>query len=315
MSRKKTGPPQGDPQVDPALPGQLTLLEPASPSSEAVVSCPTPPVEPSADAHQAPQLKERTRSVKQPGQKTLQDILWSETLQAIRLSTTCSSVLDLVHRLRDELPQNSPISRERHTATVLSRFFPGIEIRTLPTRVAAECSEETLAAVVAPLLLIAEPVLGLLFAERLHPIPAGSNLPPDFFVRFANEAVAADVKHVAGRCANAARSLGWTSRVQRKTSRIQAPVNFWAAVLVFHHVYAPTPGIVDVSRVLAEPIWKYLAFSDPDAVRSWLRDLERQGLIARYSRVDRLEQVTTRHDLDTLIQKAAAGPGRRGPRQ
>jgi len=46
-------------------------------------------------------------TVRRKEQRHLQDILWAESLQAVRISIECSSVEELTHRLWSELPQNS----------------------------------------------------------------------------------------------------------------------------------------------------------------------------------------------------------------
>jgi hypothetical protein len=57
-------------------------------------------------------------------QKHLQRISWSESLLVVRLSTECSSIKELRHRLWSDLPQNSLNTRRRCASTILARFFP-----------------------------------------------------------------------------------------------------------------------------------------------------------------------------------------------
>jgi hypothetical protein len=84
---------------------------------------------------------------------------------------------------------------------------------------------------------------------------------------------------------------------------VQQVSNETASLLIFHHRYAPTPRVIDLKFLLREPTWKYLGFSSEDAVRGFMRNLERRGLIGRYATVDRLEQVTTRYPLESLIER------------
>ena len=83
----------------------------------------------------------------------------------------------------------------------------------------------------------------------------------------------------------------------------QQTPNETAALLIFHHRYAPTPRVIDLKFLLAEPTWKYLGFSHDDAVRQFMRKLERHGLVSRYATVDRLEQVTTKYPLASLLER------------
>ena len=62
-------------------------------------------------------------------------------------------------------------------------------------------------------------------------------------------------------CASAAQSLARTTRSRGKIYRAQQVVHPTAALLIFHHVYAPMPRSVDLDQVLAEPVWKYLSNS------------------------------------------------------
>ena len=237
-------------------------------------------------------------------QKHLQRISWSESLFAVRLSTECSSIKELRHKLWSDLPQNSLNSRRRYTSTILARFFPDKSIEQLPRCVYLAYQDEILlASVMGPLLLLAEPVLGVLFAERLWPLPPGAELAKDFFACYGKEVGPTNVKNIATYCADAARSLGWTTRSRSKTYRTHQMVHLTSALLIFHHVYAPTPRSVELDQVFAEQVWKYLGFSQPDEVRAFFKNLERKGLIARYAHVDRLEQVTTRYALYELLER------------
>jgi hypothetical protein len=237
-------------------------------------------------------------------QKHLQRISWSESLLAVRLSTECSSIKELRYRLWSDLPQNALSTRRRHTSTILARFFPDKSIEQLPRGVCLAYQDEALlASIMGSLLLLAEPVLGVLFAERLWSLPPGVELAKDFFACYGKEVSPTNVKNIATYCADAARSLGWITRSRSKTYRTHQMVHLTSALLIFHHVYAPTPRSVELDQVFAEPVWKYLGFSQQDQVRAFCKNLERKGLIARYAHVDRLEQITTRYTLHELLER------------
>lgn len=53
--------------------------------------------------------------------------------------------------------------------------------------------------------------------------------------------------HVSYRCCTAARVLGWTIVEKRKSYVAQQIPNETAALLMFHHYYAPTPRVIDVN--------------------------------------------------------------------
>jgi hypothetical protein len=99
--------------------------------------------------------------------------------------------------------------------------------------------------------------------------------------------------------------LGWTITEKKKSYVAPRTPNHTAALLVFHHRYAPTPRVIDLRLLLVDATWKYLGFGHEDAVRAFMRKLERRGMVARYATVDGLEQVTTRYSLQSLLERRA----------
>ena len=246
----------------------------------------------------------RVRSVKHNGKRYLQDILWQESLLAVKVSLDCQTVAEFIARLQEKLPQNSAVTRRRNTATILGRFFPTDDIDQLPRQVLRAYEDETLfAAVMRVLFLEAEPVVGKLVAERLYGLPAGSILPKDFFTRYTQEVLGKKDAHMSSRCRTATRLLGLTLAEKGRAYVAQQVPNETAALLLFHFRYAPTPRVIDLKFLFTEPTWKYLGFSHDDAVRQFLRNLERHSLVSRYAIVDRLEQVTTKYSLESLIER------------
>jgi hypothetical protein len=243
------------------------------------------------------------RSVKREAKRYLQDILWQESLLAIRVALDCQTVAELNARLQEKLPQNSAVTRRRNTSTILGRFFPTDDIDQLPRQVLRAYEDEMLfVAVMRVLFLEAEPLVGKLVAERLYGLPAGSILPKDFFTRYTQEVLGKKDTHMSSRCRTAVHVLGWTLAEKRRAYVAQQVTNETAALLIFHHRYAPTPRVIDLKFLFTEPIWKYLGFSHEDAVRQFMRKLERRGLLSRYATVDRLEQVTTKYPLASLLE-------------
>ena len=260
------------------------------------------PSQTNSDVHSETPLQQETKRTRNP--KNLQDILWQESLQAVRISLDCESKNELISRLHAQLPQNSLVTRQRNTSTITSRFFPADGLDQLPRRILGTYSDEKLlASVMSVLLPMMEPVVGRLIAERLHPIPAGADLPANFFVKYGSEVDTKNAKKIASRCSKAAHVLGWTSRQGSKIHRLFRPVDLTAALLMLHSVHAPTPRIVELSHIISDPTWKYLGFADADELRSFFKALEAKRLIARYAQVDRLEQITSRYSLDELIEK------------
>lgn len=211
---------------------------------------------------------------------------------------------ELASRLREDLPQNSAATRQRNTSIILGRFFPTDALDQLPRRVLRAYDDEALlAAVMQALLLEAEPLVGRLIAERICKLSPGTELPKDFFTQYTQEALGKKDPNVSHRCCTAARVLGWIA-VEKKRGYIAQQISHeTAALLLFHHRYAPTPRGIDLKQLLSEPTWRYLGFNSEDTVRGFMRKLERRGLVGRYAVVDRLEQVTTRYPLKSLLER------------
>ena len=244
------------------------------------------------------------RSVKHGGKRYLQDILWQESLLAVQASLSCQTIAELIARLQEKLPQNSAVTRRRNTSIVLGRFFPTDDVDQLPRQVFRAYDDEALViSVMRVLFLEAEALVGELVAGRLHGLPTGALLPRDSFARFTAEVLGKKEAHVSYRCCTAARVLGWTIVEKKKFYVAQQILDETAALLIFHSRYAPTPRVIDLKFLLTEPIWKYLGFGHEDAVRQFMRKLERRGLLSRYATVDRLEQVTTKYPLASLLQR------------
>ena len=190
------------------------VFEPAIPFAQVILSDDTQriqPLLPFLDQPAEKTVSARVRPVKPEGKKYLQDILWQESLLAIKVALDCQTVAELITRLQEKLPQNSAVTRRRNTTTILGRFFPTDDIDQLPRQVLRAYEDETLlAAVMRVLFLEAEPVVGKLMAERLYGLPAGAILPKDFFTQYTQEVLGKKDAHMSSRCRTATRLLGLT---------------------------------------------------------------------------------------------------------
>jgi hypothetical protein len=82
----------------------------------------------------------RVRSVKHDGKRYLQDLLWQESLLAVKVSLECQTVAELTTRLQEKLPQNSALTRRRKptlSSGVFSRLMTS-------TNSPGKCSEQTM---------------------------------------------------------------------------------------------------------------------------------------------------------------------------
>ncbi len=244
------------------------------------------------------------RRTKDPIERFLQDILFEETIMAIKIAQEVKSVPELIQRLRNELPQNSPNTRKRNTSIILGRFYPNNNVEEFPTLVLRHYKDETLLREVLKVLFpIKEPIIGDLIQHYLFPLQPGTELPQDFFVRFVKETYGKSNKKISTRCSSAASLLGWTHRDKGKNYVMQKLPDLTVFLLFLHYTYAPIPKIVEVRSVVKDGYWKYFGFRDFEDVRAIFQTFEAKQLISRYSVADRLEHITTKYSLEQLLKK------------
>ena len=77
-----------------------------------------------------------------------------------------------------------------------------------------------------------------------------------------------------------------------------------AFLIALHARLAPTPRIVRISDILNVEFWKLMGIRDEFTVRSILQDANVKGIIAKYTVVDQLKQITTRYSYDEYLTKA-----------
>jgi hypothetical protein len=68
-------------------------------------------------------MSARVRSVKHDGKRSLQDILWQESLLAVKASLGCQTVAELTTRLREKLAQNSAVAQQTPNETAALLIF------------------------------------------------------------------------------------------------------------------------------------------------------------------------------------------------
>jgi hypothetical protein len=144
----------------------------------------------------------------------------------------------------------------------------------------------------------------------LQSMPIGKNFDPVQARDFITSSFGVFKKDSYDRLLVSTRQLGFLERLSNKSWGVAAvPLPTDALLILLHARLAPTPRIVRVSDLLAEPFWRYLGLRQPDEVRTIFHDAHAVGLLARYSTVDQLEQVTTRYTLEEYLGRALRLPG------
>jgi hypothetical protein len=149
-----------------------------------------------------------------------------------------------------------------------------------------------------------EPVVAKFVVEVLRPLSPGAQFDPTMARDFVTSLYGSYKENSYKRLLITTRQLGFIERWDNGwvVSAIPRPSD--ALLILLHARLAPTPQIVRVADLLNEPFWQYLGLRQPDEVRAILHDAHAAGLLARYSTVDQLEQITTRYTLDEYLDHA-----------
>ena len=202
------------------------------------------------------------------------------------------------------LPQNSPQTRRRYTNLIGRWFFPDRQLPSLPGRVwAAYGDEKVLRDVMRVCVLSQEPVVAGFIERFILPAPPGAELPVSLFRMYIEETYGGFKRQSCQRLTRTLRESGFIARIGQTwfARTISRPDT--ALLILLHERFAPTPRIVSLAQILADPPWWQVGYHAPDEVRETLHDAAAAGLIARFVTVDQLEQITTRHTLDEWLAR------------
>lgn len=236
---------------------------------------------------------------------TLQDFPYEAGIQAIKDSLGFSEFDDFYQHIVQSLPQNSPETRRRYASLVTRWFFPERKLGgLLPSAWAAYRDETLLRELVRVTTLETEPVIAGFVTDVVYATPPGQVFDLALVRDYIVATYGAYKDNSFKRLRLTALHLGYLARHDGDllVPWMPAPAN--GLLILLHAWLAPTPRIVRVSDLLQAPFWRYLGYRDAEAVRSTLRAAQSAGLIARYSIVDQLEQVTTRYSYDEYLNKA-----------
>lgn len=226
-------------------------------------------------------------------------------MQAIQDSLTFTDFSAFYRHLQDNLSQNSPETRSRYATSIVRWFFPQRKLDSLLPRVwQAYGDHDLLLQLIRAAVLETEPVIARFIVEVVQPLPPGDFLELLTARDYITTVYGAFKDNSYRRLLSSTRDLGYIERVGGRwaVAAIRPPSD--AFLLLLHARLAPTPRIVRLSELLAEPFWRHLGFRQPDEVRAVLHSADTAGLVARYTVVDQLEQVTTRYTLDEYLERA-----------
>jgi len=248
--------------------------------------------------------------VKIPGRtlyrKTIQDILLSEGLFAVKASVGVNTLIELQESLTKQLGQNSMETRVRYAQSILLWFFPD-GLNSLARRVWLAYGDESIETdILRYLYLAAEPVMGGCVSEALFPLENGMQIPPQYFDQFLKAFFGeAPPQKTRERLKSNLMKLGFLDRARGKPDRLKLVMPSGSSLLILlHHLFSPQgTRTVELRRLLADPFWKFLGYKSEDAVRAVLREANTASILGKYVVADQLEQVTTTMSADEFLAR------------
>jgi hypothetical protein len=236
---------------------------------------------------------------------TLQDFPYEAGIQAIKDSLDFSDFDDFYQHVLHSLPQNSPETRRRYASLLTRWFFPERKLGgLLPRTWAAYRDDALLQELVRVTTLETEPVIASFVTDIVYATPPGQAIDPAIARDYIIATYGSYKKNSYDRLIVTVRNLGFLARHENQWAVPWMPTPANGLLILLHARFARTPRIVRISDLLAAPFWRYLGYRGAEDVRATLRAAETAGLIARYSIVDELEQITTRYSFDDFLSNA-----------
>jgi hypothetical protein len=236
---------------------------------------------------------------------SIQNFPWKASIQAIIKSNDYKKYNDFYQYLLNDLPINSPETRKKYANVIQRRYFPNRSLNDLAASVWKVYQDERILKDIMRLnTLEAERAAADFVVNIVLPKQPGSKFNKDIIREFIVEAYSEIKKDTHNRLQKICIDLGFLGRYNKSlvVEKIPQPNN--AFLIVFHNRLAETPRIVRLSEILQYEWWQYLGLRNVDEIRDIFLQAEVAGLIARFSRVDELEQITTRFSFDDYIEQA-----------
>jgi len=234
----------------------------------------------------------------------IQELPWKPAMQAAKDSVHFDDFAAFRAHLEENLPYNSAVTRERYTQTIIKYFFPNGSLGGLPGRVWQAYRDDLLLGdLMRYQFLTQEPTVARFVVAHLNSIAPGSVLEHGLLEGFIEEVDPEGRKKMVERLGQVLRRMGYLVRERQQDIVTQLRPSKTSLLVLVHHLFAPTPRIVTLRDILADPFWQYLGFRQEETVRRILHEANARGLIAAYATMDQLEQITTRHTPDEWFAK------------
>lgn len=236
---------------------------------------------------------------------TLQHFPWSLSLEAVKESEKFSSYMAFYQHLQKNLPINSPQTRVKYSNVIQRRFFPNRSLSDFAPLVwKAYHDDAILREIMRTLVLETESLIGDFAIGYILMRKPGSELDVQVIKDYIINAFGILQEHSYRRLTFALKEMGFLGRYNKSLFIEPLPIPADSFLILLHERLAPAPRIVRLSEILDVSWWRYLGLQDELQVRDVLHQAEASGLISRFSKVDELEQITTRYTREEYFQKA-----------
>lgn len=236
--------------------------------------------------------------------RTLQECAFDQAVLAVKASSSFRDWQEFRSHLIENLPYNSALSRAKFAQLIHAALYPDGDIRTIGEAVWRAYEDDSLLRDVVRVSYLDNVVaMGEFVVQALPTLPAGSDLPMERIQIFLRSQGVTDLHRAAKRLAKCLVKLGLCRRQGRALTVMNEGLPSTACLILVHDRLAREPATLELAEILDDPFWRYLGGRDAAEVRSVLRRAAAEGLIDRYTAIDRLEQITTRFPLDEFLEK------------
>jgi hypothetical protein len=233
----------------------------------------------------------------------IQVLPWPQAIQAVKDSILFDSFAAFRTQMEDALPYNSALTRERYAQTIIKYFFPDASLDSLPRRAWESYRDDGLLEdLMRYQFLEQEPTVAQFVVDHLIQMAPGSVLSHEVREDFIQHVDPKGRRKMVQRLGKTIRRLGFVVRDRRQDVVAQLTPSKTGFLILLHYLFAPTPRIVTLNEILADPFWRYLGLREAEAIRRMLHEASACDLIARYATIDQLEQITTRYPLDQWFE-------------
>ena len=238
-------------------------------------------------------------------QRTLQEVLFRESLSALPQIEGISRFEDLRTGLAAGLPQNSEITRFRYAESLMRWFFRD-GLNGLALTAWKKYRDMSLqASIHRYLYLSTEPIMATCVADVLPRLQEGIIAPSAYLISNTEKIIGHELVALSRkRLLSSLRKLNFLEKTPAGDRVGTLSVNQTATLLAMHHAFHVTgPKTIEVAQIEANPFWHFTGIRNSDQLRDFLREADHAGAIGKYVVADRLEQITTSMGLAELLER------------